>query len=312
MRKRWMRWTAAGGACAGIAAAGAVTVWSAQGDAQGRTVADTSASMRISAADAGDTSRYWTANRMAKATPVDRPNGGAPGRSLSAQSIVQSKAFAGVPTIGALFFNNGQGDHFCTASVVQSSSQRLLITAAHCLHGGKGKQYATKVAFVPKYDRGKRPYGTWTAKMLLVDQRWITSTDPDLDFGFIALNDRSGKTIQKAVGYNRLAINQGVGKTVNVAGYPKIAFDPRDRPIYCRTKTAQQSKFQIRMDCTGFYGGTSGSPWLLNYSYTTQKGDINGVIGGYQGGGNTASRSYSAYFDKDVDNLRAAADKRAV
>ncbi|MDL4818102.1 trypsin-like serine peptidase [Actinomadura opuntiae] len=311
MRNRWMRWTAAGGACAGIVAAGAGTVWYTAGDARGRTVVDTSASMRVSAADANDASRYWTPKRMAAATPVDRRSGGVTGQTFSSQAIVQSKAFGGVPTIGALFFNNGQGDHFCTASVVQSSSQRLLITAAHCIHGGKGKKYATKVAFVPKYDQGKRPYGTWTAKMLLVDQRWVTSTDPDLDFGFIALNDRSGKTIQKAVGYNKLAINQGTGKTVNVAGYPKIAFDPRDRPIYCRTKTAKQSQFQIRMDCTGFYGGTSGSPWLLNYSYTTQKGDINGVIGGYQGGGNTASRSYSAYFDKDVYNLRAAADKRA-
>ena len=76
MRNRWMRWTAAGGACAGIVAAGAATVWYTEGDAQGRAVADTSASMRISAADAGDASRYWTANRMAAATPIDRPTGG--------------------------------------------------------------------------------------------------------------------------------------------------------------------------------------------------------------------------------------------
>ncbi|GAA2275512.1 hypothetical protein GCM10010402_34840 [Actinomadura luteofluorescens] len=276
-------------------------------DAQGRTVADTSTSVRISAAESGSASRYWTERRMAAATPLDLEDGAATGQQLTAQSIPVSKPFGGVPTVGALFSNDGHGDHYCTASVVHSSSQRLLITAAHCIHGGKGKTYRRNVVFVPKYDRGHRPYGMWTAGMLMVDQRWASKSDPDLDFGFIALNTRNGTTIQKAVGYNKLSINRGVGRTVDVFGYP----DARERPISCHTKTARYSKYQIRMDCTGFTRGTSGSPWLLGYNGKTHTGSINGVIGGFHTGGHTASRSYSAYFDKDVANLRSAADKRA-
>ncbi|MDL4771435.1 trypsin-like serine protease [Actinomadura xylanilytica] len=323
MRKFRMWGTAAAVTSAAVVTAGTTLVL-AGGQARGRTVVDTSVSTRISAADAGAVQRYWTRERMAAATPLTGaepgpdapgsraggPSGRAPG-AVRAQAVPTATAFAGIPTLGALFFNNGTGDHYCTASVVNSFSKKLLITAAHCIHGGKGGAYSTKVAFVPRYDQGKRPYGTWAAGMMLVDQRWQATGDADLDFGYIALNPLNGKLVQDVVGYNKLAANQGVGKWVNVTGYPRITYDKRDRPIYCRVQTARQSAYQIRMDCGGFYGGTSGSPWLLNYSTTTHTGVINGVIGGYQGGGTTHSRSYSPYFDDDAYNLRTAADKRA-
>ncbi|MQY02786.1 trypsin-like serine peptidase [Actinomadura macrotermitis] len=293
----------------GVVVAGAGAVLLAGNRAQGHVVGDMSAGVLISATDAGETERYWTDRRMGGATPIDQRADD--GVRAASGSVARSKTFGGIPTLGALFFNNGGGDHYCTASVVHSGSHSLILTAAHCLHGGRGGHYARKIAFVPKYDRGRRPYGVWTVKSMTVHRNWVSKGDVDLDFGYAALNKRGGRTIEKAVGYNKLAINQGTGKWVNIAGYPKIVHDRRDHPIYCRTKTKRKSKYQIRMDCTGFYGGTSGSPWLLNYSGRTHTGYINGVIGGYQGGGSTASTSYSPYFDRDVYDLRTAADKRA-
>jgi V8-like Glu-specific endopeptidase len=303
------RVTAAVVASTGVVAAGAGAVAYASGGTTKTQVADTVASAEISSADAGETERYWTNQRMAKATPLNSRNGVSAERATA--QAAKAAAFGGIPTLGAVFFNNGAGDHYCTASVVASKSKRLLLTAAHCIHGGKGGRYASKVAFVPKYDRGKRPYGTWTARRLVVDKRWQRNSDPDLDFGFISLNTRSGRTIQGVVGSNRLAINQGAGRTVNVAGYPRIVWDRRDRPIWCRVTTKRQSRYQLRMDCGGFYGGTSGSPWLLKYNTRTHTGYINGVIGGYQGGGNTANISYSPYFDKDIYNMRGWTDRHA-
>lgn len=307
------RVTAAVVASTGVVAAGVGAVAYASGGATARTQAvDMMASAEISSADAGETERYWTAQRMSKATPVDGRSNTVGVRSTQASAqAVHSTAYGGVPTVGAVFFNNGSGDHYCSASVVNSYSKRLLITAAHCIHGGKGGHYATKVAFVPRYDKGKRPYGTWTARRLVVDKRWQRSSDADLDFGFISLNSRSGRNIQGVVGANKLAVNQGVGRWVTVTGYPRIVWDKRDRPIYCTVKTKRQSRYQLRMDCTGFFGGTSGSPWLLNVSSKTHTGYINGVIGGYQGGGNSPNISYTPYFDKDVYNMRAWTDKHA-
>ncbi len=70
-----------------------------------------------------------------------------------------SQAFAGTPAVGALFTTSSGrlGQHFCTASVVDSPDGDLAITAAHCVTGISGT-----IAFVPGYDNGNKPYGVWT------------------------------------------------------------------------------------------------------------------------------------------------------
>ena len=83
-----------------------------------------------------------------------------------------------------------------------------------------------------------------------------------------------------------------------------------DKPIYCTVTTHKAFKYQIKFDCNGFYGGTSGSPWLKNYNRTTRRGDVMGVIGGYQEGGKYDWRSYSSVFDKDINHLFTTAKSR--
>ncbi|WP_157420196.1 trypsin-like serine peptidase [Actinomadura kijaniata] len=314
MRKGQMRWTVAVVASTGVVAAGVGAVVHSRTNPPVREAADVAAPLQVSAAEADQTERYWTARRMTAAAPVAgralQPQVGA--RAATPRGVPTAKAFGGVRTIGALFFTTqDKRDHYCTASVIASNSKRLLLTAAHCIHGGKGHGYVKNVAFVPKYDRGRAPYGVWTARSALVYSGWQKRGDPDLDFGFVTLNPRKGRNIQSVVGAYRLGINRGTGLWVNVAGNPKAAWDRRDRPIWCRVKTRRQSRYQIRMDCGGFYGGTSGSPWILNYNPRNNTGYVNGVLGGYQGGGNTHYTSYSPYFDKDIHNLRKLADSRA-
>lgn len=200
---------------------------------------------------------------------------------------------------GALFYNDAKGDHFCSAGVVSSPHKNLLITAAHCIHGGKGGSYNKNVVFVPEYRNGATPYGVWTTKLLLVDDRWIQSSDPDLDVGFISVDPSGGKEIADVLGANSLGINLGFTHVVRVVGYP----DSSEEPIACMNKTSQQSAHQLRFACGGYFGGTSGSPWLTRFDPTTKTGQIVGVIGGYQQGGATDSVSYSPYFDDDVKNL---------
>lgn len=263
---------------------------------------------QVGTTEAAESESYWTPDRMGEATPADPRVPGAPAPDPASRAASRNATvFHGVPSIGALFFSNGSGDHYCTASVIDSQKRNLLITAAHCIHGGEGKGYVSHVAFVPKYDGGRRPYGVWTAKLLVVKWAWTHYSDPDLDFGFVAVNSLGGHKIANVVGNNRLAINKGFGHTVNVAGYPAGT----DHPIYCRNTAKKQAKYQLRFDCGGFTGGTSGSPWLLSYDSRTKTGYTNGVIGGYQRGGRYSYISYSPYFDKDVWNLRDFADKAA-
>ncbi|MCW2912908.1 MAG: hypothetical protein JWN52_976 [Actinomycetia bacterium] len=200
--------------------------------------------------------------------------------------------------VGALFYDNTEGDHYCTAGVLDSPHNNLLVTAAHCIYSQSGG-YSKNIVFVPGYQNGEMPYGVWATKSMLVDDRWIKSSDPDLDVGFVSLESNGGKNIEQVLGANKLGINKGFDNVVRVTGYPTDT----DEPITCMAKTVRQSAFQMKFSCGGYPSGTSGSPWVMHVNPRKRTGEIVGVIGGYELGGDTDAVSYSCYFDDDVKRL---------
>jgi V8-like Glu-specific endopeptidase len=241
--------------------------------------------------DAGGAS-YWTVKRLlsAQAWRAGRPAAGqTPGASMVPASA----------RVGALFLHDASGNHFCTASVVASPGHDLLVTAAHCINGGPHGGARSDIVFIPGYRDGKAPYGIWTPARLVVAKGWASAADPDLDVGFVVLRPYRGRNIQRVLGANTLTFNPGYRNLVRVTGYPAS----RDRPITCRNRTTRKSATQLRFDCDGFTGGTSGSPWITGFSAATGTGRIVGVIGGYQQGGNTAGVSYSAYPGNAIKQL---------
>lgn len=72
--------------------------------------------------------------------------------------------------------------------------------------------------------------------------------------------------------------------------------DSANVPITCVNLTSRFSSTQLRFDCGGYTGGTSGSPWVTKFSPGSHAGTIVGVIGGYQQGGDTPSVSSSVRF----------------
>lgn len=269
----WARRTAAAfllGACAGLVSCGIGE------DRTGRTSAF--------AADGWSAERLRNAGGMARRTM---------GTGYTPRPTVRNAR------IGALFNHDAGGDHFCTASVVQSPGKDLVVTAAHCIHGGRGGTYKSDIVFVPSYRDGIAPRGEWNVERLVVDQRWIDSSDPDLDVGFVVLQPLDGRHIEDVLGANRLGDVSGAGRKVKLTGYPSNGSEP----ISCYNVTTRQSAHQLRIACTGFPGGTSGSPWLTGVDPVTRTGTIVGVIGGYQAGGNTPDVSYSPVFGPDVHDL---------
>jgi V8-like Glu-specific endopeptidase len=201
--------------------------------------------------------------------------------------------------VGALFMRAGSTDHFCTASVVASPAEDLLITAAHCINGGNGSGYEQDIVFIPEYRDGDAPLGIWTPERLLVAPEWANSANPDFDVGFVALQSLDGQNIQQVLGGSRLAIDSRYRYLVRVTGYPNST----DAPITCLNWTSRQSATQLEFNCDGYTGGTSGSPWVTQFDTRSRTGTIVGVIGGYQQGGDTPSVSYSALFGSDIHQL---------
>ncbi|MFI5522062.1 trypsin-like serine peptidase [Streptomyces platensis] len=205
--------------------------------------------------------------------------------------------------VGAVFEKDDTGDHFCTASVVQSPGRNMLITAAHCAFDSDGKTPVDDLVFAPDYRDGEEPTGLWKVKKVILDDRWAKSNDEDLDVAFLILDKKKDKQIQDVLGGNTLGIDRGFHNEVKITGYPTS----RDTPISCQNRTTKYSNTQLRIRCTDFEGGTSGSPWLADYDPRSHTGTVIGVLGGHEGGGDEDDVSYAAYFDDDI----AALYKRA-
>jgi V8-like Glu-specific endopeptidase len=207
--------------------------------------------------------------------------------------------------VGALFTTSaGQsGQHFCTASVVDSPAGDLVITAAHCVTGTPGT-----IEFVPGYNRGNQPYGVWTVTKVYVDQAWESSSSNDDDFAFLRVSQPgSSVPVENVTGAERLAAGTPVSRQlVQVIGYPNAT----NQPITCQNRLRQAMAGQLEFDCDGYTNGTSGGPFLSEVDQATGQGLVVGVIGGYQQGGNTPQVSYSAVLGANATALykQAVAD----
>jgi V8-like Glu-specific endopeptidase len=208
--------------------------------------------------------------------------------------------------IGAVFEKSDPGEHFCTASVVQSRGRNMIITAAHCAYDSDAGAPVDDLVFAPDFRDGDGPTGRWKVKKVIIDDRWAKSRDEDLDVAFLLLDKKDGKQIQDDLGGNTLGIDRGFDNEVKITGYPSS----RETPISCRNRTTKFSGTQLRIRCTDFEGGTSGSPWLADYDPKSQTGTVIGVLGGHEGGGDEDDISYAAYFNDDIAALyRRAQDQ---
>ncbi|MFD0357043.1 hypothetical protein ACFVHW_25380, partial [Streptomyces sp. NPDC127110] len=223
--------------------------------------------------------------------------------------------FNGIPVVGRMFVMQGSGAYFCTASVVSSPSRDMVLSAAHCLLGTDTRQ----VAFVPQYTRAKpRPYGLFPVLRDAAGRSkvWIAPryrTDgPDraatLDVAFAQVGPGSdGLPVEDVVGGNRLVTGAAFNHPkITLIGHPAAAARPR----MCVNKTTKFTSADpkspgsfLRIDCTGYPGGTSGGPFLARYDAQTMTGDVVGVIGGWKTGGPTADTSYSSYFGAEIRKL---------
>jgi hypothetical protein len=218
-------------------------------------------------------------------------------RHLAATSR-NGQAFVGTPPVGALFTTSAGklGQHFCTASVIDSPDGDLAITAAHCVTGTSGT-----VDFVPGYDNGATPDGVWTVTKVYVDQAWSSESNPDDDFAFLRLSQPgSSVPVEDVTGAEQLATGTPASRQlVQVIGYPNSS----NQPVTCQNWLREPMASQLEFDCGGYTDGTSGGPFLSEVNQNTGQGMVVGVIGGYQQGGYTPQISYSSVLGADAAAL---------
>jgi hypothetical protein len=208
--------------------------------------------------------------------------------------------FAGDRTVGPLF-PPGSDVHTCTASVVDSPTGDLLITATHCITGT-----ARGYTFVPGYRDGLEPYGSWTVVGAYVDPRWTADLAPELDVAFLVVAPRRvgrhSREIEEVTGGNRLGSAPSTHEKVTVPAY---AVGHDDSPLTCTARVYYRGVYPA-FDCNPYVDGTSGAPWLER---TSRGWDVVGVIGGLHQGGCYPWTSYSAPFGSATSRTYDSAAK---
>jgi V8-like Glu-specific endopeptidase len=245
--------------------------------------------------------RYWTRARMAAALKEpasrlrhllkDKP-AKAPARTepwltgdTAGFGLRWTHGGATANAVGKIFFTLGHEDYACSGTLVGGKGTDVVLTAAHCVTGGPGKDGATRWAtnwmFAPGFVNGLLPYGEYTARRFFVTPDWTgpDSSSEQYDVAFVQVTTGTlyGGTgpAQPPTGLPvEFAASQdaATASRAYVFGYPSEAPYTGLYQNYC-AGTVAASGGSLRTPC-GMTAGDSGGPWLAGFSPRSGHGTV--------------------------------------
>jgi V8-like Glu-specific endopeptidase len=160
--------------------------------------------------------RFWTPRRMAAARPLELTVGRdgrdavhlgpRPPAATASYSVVESPEVPPYAWNGRLFVRQAGGEGFCSATAIDSATRRLVLTAGHCVNtgprNGKPGTWSTYLEFVPAFNLGVAPYGTFVLSgRPRALPEWTKEGNPDFDLGaFLTEPNAEGTLPADAVG----------------------------------------------------------------------------------------------------------------
>src|SRR3954451_4556233 len=211
-------------------------------------------------------------------------------------------------TVGKVFFTQQGGTYVCSAAAI---SERAVWTAGHCVSDGVG-HYDTAMTFVPQYQNGVRPKGTFTCTKFTTFAQWHTGLNFRFDQAVVTCGaNTKGQTLRAAVGRLGFAYNQTQPKHYNAFGYPATAPFNGETMQQCASSFGHDdtriggsgaTPFAIGCDMTG---GASGGPWIIKYAPGSTGASVNLLNGhnDYKYLPNEPLEMYSPYLDTNSHNL---------
>ncbi|HEY2055264.1 MAG TPA: hypothetical protein VGH14_15130 [Solirubrobacterales bacterium] len=160
--------------------------------------------------------RFWTPRRMAAARPLeltvgrdgraDVHLGRRPRVATASYSTVAAPEVAPFAWNGRLYVRQAGKEGFCSATAIDSPTRQLVLTAGHCVNSGprNGKPgvWSSYLEFVPGFNLGVAPYGTFVlAGRPRALPEWTDEGNPDFDLGaFLTEPNAEGTALADAVG----------------------------------------------------------------------------------------------------------------
>jgi V8-like Glu-specific endopeptidase len=231
--------------------------------------------------------------------PGRAPSVAAPsGRTAGSSSIrVLEATRDGTRTNGKIIgVDPREGNYSCSGTALNTPSRSIVLTAGHCvvLDGSA----ARRISFVPAYDHGARPFGTFEVRTVYVMPQWRRFENPDFDLAALRVDPNPHGALTDVVGARGYAISQSRSSVFQIFGYPAAALRGEEMRS-CRAQGLGSDPLTFRLEgpptlpsgCD-MAAGSSGGGWLLDGTY------VNGVTS--YGYANRPDRLYSPYFGLEV------------
>ena len=216
------------------------------------------------------------------------------------------------------------GDWVCSASAMNDSraGYSLVLTAGHCAYDEVNEAFATNWTYIPSFDTAptytcsQSTYGCWTASGLVVHSGYATAggfntqaTVHDFAIAIVGPGGKNGTTQLDALGSYRIAYPAiSTGGSVHSFGYPAAGKYKGKDLTYCAGPTFNDPlngnlTWGIACNMTG---GSSGGPWLANF--TQAGGGTLTSLNSYGYGG--LANMYGPKFNANTQAVYNAANTR--
>jgi V8-like Glu-specific endopeptidase len=195
-----------------------------------------------------------------------------------------------------LGFDPRDGDYSCSGTALNTPSRSIVLTAGHCVleRGSIGQE----LIFIPAYDHGQRPFGTFDVEVAYLMPQWRRSENPDYDVAALRVAPNQLGPLTDVVGGRGFVTGRSRHVNFQIFGYPAAALEGEElRSCLAHGLGSDALTFHyagpptVPSSCD-MAGGSSGGAWIVGGAY------IDGVTSyGYTGYGN---KVYSPYFGPEI------------
>lgn len=188
-----------------------------------------------------------------------------------------------------------EGPYTCSGTAIDTPSRSIVLTAGHCVV--EAGRWGRDLVFVPAFDHGARPFGSFRASAVYPMPQWRDGENPDYDVAAIKVSPNLLGRLGDVVGARQWTTGKSRFAGFQIFGYPAGALEG-EALRSCKAKGLGSDTFTNafsgpptvpgRCDMAG---GASGGAWLFN-------GRVDGVTSyGYT---HHLGRLYSPYFGPAV------------
>lgn len=235
--------------------------------------------------------------RVPPRAPLRRNLGAGPSKATSSSIRVTDAEDLEDRTNGkVLGLDPAQGHYSCSGTAIDTPSRSIVLTAGHCAieNGSAGRD----IVFVPAYDHGRRPFGTFTVSAVYITHQWRQGENPDFDVAALKVRPNELGELTDVVGARGVAVSRSRSAAFEIFGYPAAALRGEELRS-CRAHGLGSDPFTFAFvgpptlpaSCD-MAAGASGGAWIVDGQY------VDGVTSySYIG---RPTRLYSPYFGREI------------